>query len=217
VPRPSAPTDRPAAARRPCAALAAAGLALAACTAGLDVPACPGEEVAELSLEGTRTSAACAGDSVPASGSAACAARSPPVSVDCQAVRPAPDCCFDGLFPLRRAVRAVVAFGVADETAALCLQVPGAVPYLGTRAAVAGGDELQVSLDTGGAVLSACASTCAVTVHHEVTGLLARDPGTGAVTGFTGQSVEAASATASAACGACVTPCTATWTLAQAP
>lgn len=217
MPRPTAPSGRPAAARRPCAALAAAGLALAACTAGLDVPACPGEEVAELSLEGTRTAASCAGDSVPASGTAACAARNPPVSVDCQATRPAPDCCFDALFPPVRPFRAVVAFGVADASAALCLQVPGAVPYLGTRTAEAGGDALDVSLETGGAVLSACASTCAVTVHHQVTGLLARDPGSGAVTGFTGQSVETASATASAACGACVTPCTATWTLAQAP
>ncbi|MCM2334491.1 MAG: hypothetical protein NDI82_11170 [Anaeromyxobacteraceae bacterium] len=213
MPSTSAAPGRPAAPPLVLAALAW----LAGCTGGLDVPSCPGDEVATLELAGARVSAACAGDGVPANGSAACAAADPPVTVDCQAVRPAPPCCFDLLFPPILPFRAVVAFGDLDASAAFCVQRPGSTPYLGTHTAAAGGDELTVSADTSGAVLAACAATCAVTVHHEVTGLLARDPLTGAVTGFTGQAVQTASATPSADCAPCATPCTAIWSLARAP
>ncbi len=213
MPAPSASPGRPSAPPR---ALAAALVWLAGCTGGLDVPACPGVEMATLSLAGARVSAACAGGA-PLDGTAACAAATPPVTADCQGAGPLPPCCFDRLFPPVLPFRAVVAFGALDDSAALCVQRPGATPFLGTRAAAPGGDALTVAADTAGAVLGSCAATCAVTVRHEVTGLLARDPESGAVTGFTGQVVETASATPSAACAPCATPCTATWALAPAP
>lgn len=197
------------------ASAALGGLAAAAgCTGGLEVPVCPGEEVGRFDLTATRTAASCAGGTVPADGTAACAALVPPVVVDCQAPGPVPGCCFDRLFPPTRTLQAVVAYGAQGGTAALCPQRPGAAAWLGTRAAAAGGEALAVALDTSGAVLSSCASTCAVTVHHELTGLVARHPGTNAVTGFTGTSTEVASATASAACASCTPPCQATWDLA---
>jgi hypothetical protein len=206
-----------AALRRLASALAAALAALAGpsgCAGGLEVPACPGVEVGTFDLVATRTAASCQGDSAPIDGAVACAGASPFVKVDCQTARPVPACCFDRLFPPRLELQAVVAYGALGGAAAFCLQRPGATPYLGTRTAVAGGEALTTSLDTAGAVLASCAATCAVTVRHQVTGLVARDPGSGAVTGFTGQSVEEASATPSADCAACATPCSATWTLA---
>lgn len=213
MPRPSASPRRLAAALAAASALAG----LAGCAGGLEVPVCPGTEVGTFDLVATRTAAACQGDSAPPDGASACAEAEPPSTVDCQAARPVPGCCFDRLFPPRRELQAVVAYGALGGAAALCVQRPGSVPYLGTRTAVAGGEALAVTLDTSGAVLASCAATCAVTVRHEVTGLVARDLASGAVTGFTGQAVEEASATPSADCAACVTPCTATWALAPKP
>jgi hypothetical protein len=169
-----------------------------------------------LELVATRTSAACQGDTTPADGAAACAARVPPLTVNCQLERPAPDCCFDGLFPPEVTFQATVAFGQLDDSAAFCLPVAGATPYTGTRVTAGGSDAFSVSLETAGAVLASCSSTCAVTVRHEVTGVLTRDPVSGDVTGFSGQSVEAAAPTPDATCAPCTAPCAATWTLARA-
>jgi len=216
VPHPPAPP------RRLAAALAAyAGLAclagLAGCTGGLEIPVCPGAEVGTFDLVATRTAASCQGASAPTDGAAACAASDPLSTVDCQAGAPVPACCFDRLFPRTRALRAIIAYGAVGDAAAFCPQRAGATPYLGTRAVVADGEALTVALETSGAVLSSCASTCAVTVRHQLTGLVARDVPGGPVTGFTGQSVEVAQATPSASCGACAMPCTATWALAPGP
>ena len=96
--------------------------------------------------------------------------------------------------------------------AALCNGKALAAPLTGTH----DGDALVVSLETTGGVLSGCASTCAVTTDQQVAGSLLRD-GTGAVIGFSGTLTDRQAATASATCGACTTPCTATWALATAP
>jgi hypothetical protein len=173
--------------------------------------------VGTFDLVATRTAAACQGDTAPTDGAAACADSDPLSTVDCHAGAPVPDCCFDRLFPRTRQLRAVIAYGAVGNAAAFCLQRPGATPYLGTREVVAGGEALTAALETSGAVLSSCASTCAVTVQHQVTGLVARDAPGGPVTGFTGQSVEVAQATPSASCAACAMPCTATWALAPNP
>jgi hypothetical protein len=177
---------------------------------------CPGVPVAQLDLVAKRTSASCQGDTVPADGQASCDALAPP-AVSCLLDRPVPSCCFDGLFKPEVPFRATFAFGSTGASAYLCLPVPGAAPYPGTHAAVAGGDQVAVSLETIGAVLASCSSTCAVTMRHEVTGLLGRDPVSGAVTGFTGESVELASPTPDATCTPCTAPCSATWALAPAP
>ncbi len=221
--RPTAAPSRPAASSRRAPALAGlaalAWLAAAAgCTSGPEIPTCPGDEVGRFDLLATRTAASCQDGSGPgADGTAACAARVPPLTVDCLTARPAPDCCFDRLFPPTRTVQAVISYAALGDAAAFCLQRPGAAPYLGTRTAAAGGETITASLETAGAVLSSCAATCAVTVRHDLTGLVARDPESGAVTGFTGVSTEVAAATASAACATCTTPCQATWDLARAP
>ena len=228
--RPSASPRRPAAARpvaRRWAALAAvAALAgLVGCQAHQVIEPCPGVPVAVLDLTATRTSASCVGDTAPADGDQACqsakAALNPPQTWTghCALDVPTPDCCFDLLFKKDPPVKATIAYGALDASAAFCLPVPGAAPYAGTRVTTPGGDQLSFSLDTSGAVLSSCSATCAVTVHHEVTGLLVRDPVSGAVTAFTGVSTETASATPAATCTPCTAPCTATWslTLNQAP
>lgn len=219
---PAAPSRSAASSRRTpaLAALAAwAWLAVAAgCTGGAEIPTCPGDEVGRFDLTATRTAAACLDGSGPGEdGTAACAARVPALTVDCKTARPAPDCCFDRLFPPTRTFQAVISYAALGDGAAFCLQRPGAAPYLGTRGApTAAGETITVSLETSGAVLSSCAATCAVTMRHDLTGLVARNPESGAVTGFSGTSTEVASATSSAACATCTTPCQATWDLAPA-
>ncbi len=217
--RPATPLQRLAAALPALAAVAA----VAGCSAGSQVAECPGAAVGTFRLVATRTAAACQGDAAPADGSAACLAATPSQVVDCQAARPVPPCCFDGLFPPalpapgQPDLVVAIAYGPQEAAAAVCLPRPKDSPLLGTHAAAAGGDELAVSLDTSGAVYGACAAACAVTVHQALTGLLARDPVSGAATGFTGQLVEVGSATAAAACAPCAAPCTATWAVATAP
>jgi hypothetical protein len=219
VPHPPALPRRLAAAPPARAALAALAWAagLSACTTPQEIAECPGLGMASLDLVATRTAASCQDDTAPADGDAACAAATPPQTVQCLLARPVPPCCFDALFPPVVTFTATFAYGPQDGSAALCLPRPGASPYLGTRTAAVGGDELSVALDTSGAVLTSCSAGCSVTVRHEVTGLLARDPESGAVTGFTGQHVETASPTAAADCTPCTAPCTATWSLAPAP
>jgi len=211
------PADSP---RRTAALLALITLAgPVACTGANEIAECPGTEVGTFLLVGTRASASCQGDTAPADGAAQCAKAE--LTVDCQAARPVPACCFDGLFPpvipAAPPFTFTITYGSQGGSAALCTGLAKANPYLGTRTSVAGGESLSVALDTAGAVLGACAGTCAVTFHHAVTGLVARDPVSGAATGFTGEYVETASATPSAACAPCATPCTATWTLGPPP
>jgi hypothetical protein len=175
-------------------------------------------EVGTFELVATRTAATCVGDTAPLDGSAACLAATPSQVVDCASARPVPACCYDGLFkPTLPPFTATVAYGAQGSSAALCVSRPQASPFLGTRAPASGGETLSVALDSAGAVLAACAATCAVTVHHAITGTVARDPLSGVATAFTGELVETASATPTAACAPCASPCTATWTLAPAP
>lgn len=202
--------------RRIAAALAAFAL-LAACAPGADVAECPGVEVGNFRLLATRTAAACAGDTAPGDGSAICLAATPSQVVDCATARPVPACCFDRLFPAAPEVTVTIAYGSQGSSAALCPARPLASPFLGTRTPVTGGETLAVELDSAGAVLAACASACAVTVHHAITGTVARDPLSGAATGFAGELVETASATPSADCTPCAAPCAATWALVSAP
>ena len=183
----------PAASPRTLAPALAALAALAACAGGNEIAPCPGVEVGTFRLAGTRTSAACQGGTGPAGG-------------------------FDGLFaPSIPTFTATIAYGSQGASAALCLPKAEASPYLGTRTPAPGGEAIAVELETSGAVLAACAGTCAVTVHHAVTGLVARDPVSGAVTGFTGELVETAASTPAADCTPCSAPCTASWALTPAP
>jgi len=219
----AATAPRAVAAARPASAWLATFAALAAlsglggCRGGQVIEECPGVPVAVLDLVASRTSASCQNDTFPADGQEACDALGLPVPVRCLLDRPVPACCFDRLFAPEVRFQASIAYGSLDDSAALCMPVPGARPYLGSRTAVAGGDQLSVTLETVGAVLASCSSTCAVTMHHEVTGLLERDPVSGVVTGFTGESVEGASPTPDATCTPCTAPCAATWALAPAP
>jgi hypothetical protein len=187
----------------------------AGCKSGQIIEDCPGTDVVLLSLVATRTTAACQGDTAPADGDAACAASQIPSH--CQLERPVPSCCFDGLFPVTRAFQATIAYGALDASAAFCLPVPGASPYVGTRTSVGTGEQLSVSVETSGAVLASCSSTCAVTVLHSVTGLVEHAVAGGPVTGFTGELVEAASPTPASSCTPCTAPCTATWALGPPP
>lgn len=209
--------SRPAAPRRLAAALTAlAALAgLAGCKSGQPIEDCPGTDVALLSLLATRTAAACQADTAPADGDSACAAAK--VTAHCQLDRPVPACCFDGLFPPTRAFQATIAYGALDASAAFCLPVPGASPYVGTRTSVGTDEQLSVSVETSGAVLASCSSTCAVTVLHEVTGLVEHATAGGPVTGFTGELVETASPTPASSCAPCTAPCAATYALAKSP
>jgi len=204
--------------RRPAAPISLLVAALAACTGASQVAECPGVEVGSLHVVGARTAAACLGDTAPADGSAACAALTPPLTVDCQTARPIPACCFDNLFAPSIAFTGTLSYAVDGDLAALCTGRSQATPYLGTHASAAGGDQIAVSVDTAGAVLGSCAATCAVTVHHAVTGLVARDPVTGVITGFTGEHVETTGLLSPlASCAPCGASCTATWTLSLAP
>jgi hypothetical protein len=179
--------------------------------------------VGTFRLVGTRTAASCSDGvevTAPADGDAACLAATPSQDVRCQVQRPIPDCCFDTLFPRSIEVIATIAFDTAATTATtayLCTNRHGATPYVGTRVPEAGGDRISVATSTSGAALGSCAAACAVTVLHTVEGLVARDPISGLVTGFSGEGTEAASATPAASCAPCATPCTATWSLAKAP
>jgi hypothetical protein len=100
-------------------------------------------------------------------------------------------------------------------TAALCGVHPGAEPLVGTQVA----DQIDVSLETRGALLSACSARCGVTVLQQVTGTLARGPAD-APAGFSGTLTDQATLDATipgADCTPCVTPCRATYLLTGTP
>jgi hypothetical protein len=104
-----------------------------------------------------------------------------------------------------------ISFAASGNVAAFCGIGPNAEPLVGTQVA----DQVEVSLDTRGALLSACNARCAVTVHQSIQGTLQRDPG-GQPTGFIGTFTDQAtidSAIAGTNCMPCTTPCQATYQL----
>jgi hypothetical protein len=177
--------------RRPCLPTPRVALALAALAAGCaeDQPRCPGRAEGAFLLQATRTAVACV------------------------AGAPATPGGLDDLYPPAFTFAVTVAFAGDGTGAAMCTLRRTSEPLTGTHQ----GDEVAVALETGGAVLAACAATCAVTVRQEITGTLARDAGTGLATGFDGTLVDAATAAAGAGCGPCTPPCSATYALALPP
>lgn len=104
-----------------------------------------------------------------------------------------------------------LSFVASGNVAAFCGIGPSAEPLVGTQVA----DQVEVSLDTRGALLSACSPRCAVTVRQSLAGTLQRDPG-GQPTGFTGTFTDRATLdgeVAGADCSPCTTPCQATYQL----
>jgi hypothetical protein len=166
-------------------------LALPALAAGCaeDQPRCPGRAEGAFQLLATRTAVACA------------------------AGAPATANGLDDLYPPAFTFGVTISFTGDGAGAALCTLRRTSEPLTGTHQ----GDQVTVSLETGGAVLSACAATCAVTVRQEITGALARDLGTGLATGFEGTLVDTATAAAGVDCAPCTAPCSATYALAPAP
>jgi hypothetical protein len=93
--------------------------------------------------------------------------------------------------------------------AALCQGRAGADPLIGTYA----GNTISVSVVTTQAALGGCDPACLVSIRQEVDAQVVRG-GAGAAIGLTGTLTDTAIADASASCGACVTPCVASYTLA---
>jgi hypothetical protein len=119
------------------------------------------------------------------------------------------------LYPAQADFSGTIAYSAASSGAAFCTGRARAEPLVGTRQA----DQLDVSLETRGALLAGCNKACAVTVHQQVTGTVLRDPG-GAPVGFTGTLLDQATLDATVAgadCAPCVTPCQATYTLTGLP
>jgi hypothetical protein len=173
------------------AALPALALALAVLGAGCteDPPRCPGRSEGAFLLQATRTAVTCA------SGAPATAQG------------------LDDLYPRGFTATVTVSFAADGAGAAICTLRRTSEPLTGTRQ----GDQVSVALETGGAVLEACAATCAVTMRQEITGTLARDAGSGLATGFSGTLVDTATAAAGVDCAPCTPPCSATYALAPAP
>jgi hypothetical protein len=104
-----------------------------------------------------------------------------------------------------------ISFAASGNVAAFCGIAPNAEPLVGTQVA----DQVEVALDTHGALLSACNARCAVTVHQSLKGTLQRDPG-GLPSGFIGTFSDQAtldSAVAGANCLPCGSPCQAIYQL----
>ncbi len=121
----------------------------------------------------------------------------------------------NSLYPMEVSFTGTIAATSSGSSAALCVARARAEPMTGTLVA----DQLDVGLDTRGALLSGCNARCAVTVHQQVTGMLRRTPG-GTPSGFTGTLVDQATldaAVAGADCSPCTTPCTATYALDTPP
>jgi hypothetical protein len=164
-------------------------LLAAGCSQSPESYPCPGALVATFAFSGIRTQVSCTGG--------------------------APTAGANSLYPEPVSFTGIIAASSSGATAALCVARPRAEPLVGTLAA----DQLDVALDTRGALLSGCNTRCAVTVHQQVTGTLQRDPG-GTPSGFTGTLVDQATLDATvdgADCTPCTTPCTATYTLTGLP
>jgi hypothetical protein len=164
-------------------------LLAAGCRDSLESYPCPGSPVATFAFTGTPSQASCSGGA-PAAGAGS-------------------------LYQANVLFTGTIAASPSGATAALCVSHPRAEPLVGTLVA----DQLDVALDTRGALLGVCNARCAVTVHQQVTGTLRRDPG-GTPAGFTGTLVEEArmdGTIAGADCAPCATPCTATYALTGLP
>jgi len=189
------PHQRPLTPRRAAAvavaALPALALSLAALGPGCseDPPRCPGRAEGAFLLQATRT------------------------AVTCAAGAPATARGLDDLYPPDFTFTVTVSFTDDGAGAAMCTLRRSSEPLTGTRQ----GDQVSVALETGGAVLGACAATCAVTMRQAISGTLARDAGSGRATGFSGTLVDTATAAAGVDCTPCTPPCSATYALAPAP
>jgi hypothetical protein len=175
--------------RRLAPALLVLPLLAAGCSPALETFPCPGDPVATLDFSGTLTLVSCAAGA-PAAG-------------------------VNSLFPAKVDFSGTVSYVGSSSTAALCVLRPNAEPLVGTQVT----DQLDVSLETRGALLSGCNPLCAVTVHQQVTGTLQRDPG-GVPTGFTGTLLDRETldgTVAGADCTPCTTPCQATYALSALP
>jgi hypothetical protein len=134
---------------------------------------------------------------------------SPLLASGCTAGAPAAG--LNALYPASVTFAGTVSYAASGNVAAFCGIGPGAEPLVGTQVA----DQVEVSLDTRGALLSACSARCAVTVRQTLAGTLQRDP-EGLPTGFTGTFTDRATldgAIAGADCSPCTTPCRATYQL----
>lgn len=178
-------------------------LALSGCTSSVGVTDCPGLAVASFDFVAARA----------ASDAGCTAVLGPPDYTGAP-----PD--FAALYPLQipgRPTRLTVAYATQGGAVALCTSTPGATPFSGTRAPGGGGEAITASVETSGAVLTACASTCSVTVRQVIDGVIHRDPLTLAVTSFSGTLTETDTALAGSTCTPCVAPCTATYTFDLTP
>ena len=122
----------------------------------------------------------------------------------------APATVVDALYPASIAFTGTIAY--AGSGAALCNIGPNAEPLVGTQPVP---DDIDVSLETRGALLGACNARCAVTVRQQLKGTLQRGP-LGAPTGFSGTLTDTATIDASisgADCTPCTSPCHATYQL----
>jgi hypothetical protein len=175
--------------RRTALALPVLTLLAAGCSESAESFPCPGTPVATLVFSGPRTLVTCAGGA-PAAG-------------------------VNSLYPGEVRFTGTLTSSTSGAGAALCLASTRAEPLLGTRVA----DHFEVALETRGALLGGCGTSCAVTVLQQVTGTLERDPG-GTPSGFTGTLVDQATLDGSvtgARCSECTTPCQASYALSAVP
>jgi hypothetical protein len=175
--------------RRPALALWLLPLLAAGCSESAERYPCPGVPVVTLAFRATRTAVACV-------------AGGPVAGVN-------------SLYPAEVDFTGTIAYSASSSGAALCLARSRAEPLVGAQVA----DQLDVSLDTRGALLAACNTACAVFAHQQVIGTVSRDAG-GAPTGFTGTLLDQAtldSTVAGASCSPCTTPCQASYALTGLP
>jgi hypothetical protein len=122
----------------------------------------------------------------------------------------APAATVDAIYPASIAFTGTIAY--AGSGAALCNTGPNAEPLVGTQPVA---DDIDVSLETRGALLGACNPRCAVTVLQRLKGTLLRGP-LGDPSGFDGTLTDTAAIDASvtgADCTPCTSPCQATYQL----
>lgn len=162
---------------------------LAACREHSDNIPCPGSPVTTLDFTAVRSSAGCVAFATAA----------------------AANVLESSYYQVNSVFTGTISVSTTDGAAALCMIRSRAEPLVGTWV----GDAIDVALDTRGAVLTACNTRCAVTVHQQVTGTLQRGPG-GAPTGFLGTLVDQETldtAVSGADCTPCTTPCQAEYVL----
>jgi hypothetical protein len=122
----------------------------------------------------------------------------------------------NALYPSPISFSAEISYTPGGVGAAICPDKSRADPMVGTHSG-AGGDRLDVSLQTSGFV-SAC-NLCAAVFVQQIVGDLQRDQG-GTPIGFTGtltDSFALDTTVAGADCTPCVTPCHGTYALTTAP